>query len=228
MTGCDRILPLETGKPISSRLLGLSMIGYLYGGYSCQQMKQFLSATSLFQFQYTPKAGDLGVKFTASLSGSGNNWGIYARANDTVVFTGGQWDPYVPDIYDYSRTANSADAVLVLDATSKPPFDPSATYTFVISSQNCDSNQLKVEAEPIVAVPDAGPEAGPVKDAAPDTGKPKEAGVDGAPNLDFDEAELGGGACGCRTGSAAPARSLWLIALLAAWAAGRRRRAPAA
>ncbi|MBI5534266.1 MAG: hypothetical protein HY898_16195 [Deltaproteobacteria bacterium] len=231
MVGCSRILELTTAKPIKSSLMGLSFVGELFGGYGCSQMKQFLSLSSTFQFRYTPKPEDKGAKFSVDLGAGGTlKWGIFVRANDSVIFSGGQGEQFAPSVFDYSIKNISADnGALVIDDKSDPPFDPSATYTMVIGHQNCPSGSATVSVEALTATgPDAGPEAGPDaplpvdagKDSTapkPDSGVKSDAGNPPPMAID-DGVEAGGGACSCRTAgrtsSATGALSLLAMALL--------------
>jgi MYXO-CTERM domain-containing protein len=227
LTSCSRILDLQPNTPIKSHMIGLSMMGWISGGYSCDEISQVYSDTTLFQFRYQPSPEDEGVRFEVTLNGGGDDWGLYASRDEPVYFAGGYDEVFRPDVFEYSKLLTNQNlAELVIDKSSSPPFDPSLSYVMVVGSKNCQGATVSVTASGKLPVPDAGPEAGPEggKDAASDA-KKDGAARDGAAAAE-DLAEMAGGSCACR--SAGPrAAGVPLPALLAALAlaGGLRRRA---
>lgn len=233
---CPRFLDLEEKKGLTSYMLGLDFVGELMGGYPCNQLKKYLALSSTFQFKYKPEPGATSVRFKVELDdvmGSGShNWGVYVSRDTPVLFGGGYNDPPKPDQYDHKKEGlTTTSGELVIDANSDPPFDPKWEYHVVIAHTNCAFTRATITAEssdePIVT--DAGVEAGADAAIPPpkDAGIPKEAGVaDAAPPIEnelVDDAEITGGACGCRTAGAPEPKAAWLLAGLAALFAARRR-----
>ena len=234
LTTCSRVLPLAADKPIKSRMIGIEMMGWIFGGLSCDEMQQYYGASdsTLFQFEYKPAPEDEGVRFQVSLGGGGSDWGIYASRNEPVYFAGGNGEMFRPDTYEYSATVtNKNSAELVIDKNSNPPFDPKMSFVMVVGSANCQGTTVTVTASATVSIPDAGPEAGPEagKDAAPDV--KKESGLPLFPDSGdaaasaLDNAEVAGGSCACSSaGTRAADGRLLSIAAIAALAGVLRKR----
>jgi len=239
---CPRFLDLVEGEHHQVYMVGLEFIGYLYGGYQCKQMEQYFGLSAPFQFKFKPEPGDKQLKIQVSLQdvqGGGDlDWGIYVRAGSPVLFDNGYYDPSVPKEFDYKvEKLWGYDGELVINLESSPAFDPSKEYYVAIAHKNCAFTQARITGtgdgsiDPpkpdggVEAGPEAGPEAGldAGKDAAPIK---KDAGgfEAGAPAALVDEAEIGGGACACRSAGAPTSKATWLLAGLAGLIVAARRR----
>jgi Zn-dependent metalloprotease len=228
---CKRFLSLDEGKSRVTNLLGLELIAMYMGG-SCKLLRDTygFELTSLFHFSYAVKSTDKAVRFKVDLTPLGSssnewNWDIYVRAGDGTTFQTSLMGMGDPDQFDHAVThITQPKGELVIDGSSQPPLDPTATYYMVILQRNCPTAQALVsvvtEQEPADAGTDVEePEAGPEQDAGPDAGQP-------AVNNGTDTT-VGGGACACRAAGHGGASRGALLFAAAALAAARRRRARA-
>lgn len=148
LDNCGRIIALAPGEKSRGTVFGLDLVGQLLGA-SCAQAQEFgVELPGLFHYSWTPSPGDTGVRFAveAAASGPGDvDYTIHARVNQPVSFESPQGLPQVSDSdYDVAHTIEAGE--LVIDASSDPPFDPSATYDFILVSRSCPSLALEVEA----------------------------------------------------------------------------------
>jgi hypothetical protein len=170
---CSRFLEVKPAKPRKTYLLGLDILGQLYGA-SCNTLKKYgMELTSIFQFWYAPAPSDklarLMVKHS-SVSGGSLDWDIYLRRNKPVTFSTYQMD-LQPDEFDTKvehLTATSGE--IAMTETSSPKFNPADKYHVVIFHRSCGTTLATVSAtgEPAITPPDAGPD-----------GQAPEAGGDG-------------------------------------------------
>lgn len=218
---CDALVPLRKGEPRVANLFGLDILAAFFGG-NCDSVKSFgAELQSFFHFEVTPEAEDELVRVSVDLlpQGGGDlSWKIYAATNGHVEFQPGMFLPVVSS-FDYaSADFTGADGELVIDASSDPPFDPNATYGFVIVHQNCPVAvaTLSTDATPPTTGEGGGGGAGG------DGGSGGEPGTGGGATGDqvIDEG------CGCRVVGPAPTSRwpLWLGVALGLSVLRRRRR----
>lgn len=221
---CGRIISLEPGESVRGTIIGLDVIGQLVGG-SCDDAIGFgVEIPSLFHYSWTPGPDDQGVKLSIELDPSGPgalDYSILARKNLPVGFTNGGFLP-TATVFDHDAQSFSQAGELIIDANSDPPFDPSATYDFVISSRNCPLTGTVVSAEAYVAPPveegGGGAGGGTTEDGGAGGAGGSGGGVDVADEDD---------GCGCALPgtSSTPTGAGALAAALALGALARRRRA---
>lgn len=231
---CDNELSLTEGESIATNMLGLDIVAQFIGG-GCQQAKQFVSLSSLFHFQATPKADAKAIRFKVDLfpdRASGLDWGIYVRRGEHVGFKS---QGFIPEISDFDYAVEHLDTrsgEIVIDENSDPPFDPSVTYHMVIGHQNCPLSSPEVSFESLdetpIGVGGAGGAAsgGTGGMASGGTGGVAPTGGAGGTNGADDAADETTG-CGCAVPgtSSTPSGSLLALALgLGAFIRRRRRR----
>lgn len=151
---CGRIVTLDPGETGTGVMFGLNLLGQLFGA-NCAQVQQFgIAVPSLFHYAWKPAATDKGVRISVDfqpLDGAGDiQVTLYARKNQPVTFTNATQFPSVSQ-FDNQGMITSDTGELILDENSDPPFDPSATYDFVLSSTSCPTLQFHVTAEAYTA-----------------------------------------------------------------------------
>jgi MYXO-CTERM domain-containing protein len=218
---CDPVTPLRKGEPRIASMFGLDLVGQLFGA-DCASVKMFVELQSLFQYEVTPDAGDDQVRVVVDMTAAGGgelDWKIYAAVNGHVQFQPGMFLPSVAS-WDYATESFAGDSgELAIDASSDPPFDPNASYTFVVIHQNCPFSEatLSTDAgETMTGTGGGGGAAGGAGGAGGDEGGGGNAGGD----------QVIDNGCGChvagdRSGLRWPA---WIALGLAGMAVARRRR----
>ncbi len=223
LDNCGRIISLEVGDTSPATILGLDLLGAAFGA-NCDTVKGFgVAVPSLFHYSFTPASGDTAIKFTADMTPQGGGdveYTIFARANQPVEFSPGAGG-FIPEVsdFDYSIAITSDLGELVIDASSDPPFDPTATYDFVISSTSCPTLGMVASVGPYTPPP---PAEGGGGAGGGGTGGDTGTGGNGA---DGDDEEDDG--CGCKlaTEQGSSSGAPWLgLAALALLGIGRRRR----
>jgi MYXO-CTERM domain-containing protein len=219
LTECDPELPLRPGEPRTSFLIGFDLVAQFFGG-TCESVKDFgLLLHSMFHYVVTPEPDSEGIAIRASLipEGSGQlSWGLYGRAQQHVTFASSSG--FFPELSDYDHAVegiSTTSGELVIDASSDPPFDPSATYHVVLVHQNCPTAEALIELDEPGPPTGAGGSGGSASSGAGGVG-----GGDGPAPLPPVEVE----GCGCRTGAAPSQGAAWLLLLGLGWALRRRRR----
>ncbi len=227
---CGRIVGIAAGQERRGFMIGLDIIGQFVGG-GCAQAQQFgVELPTLFHYAYKPGASDVAVKIATDMTPDSNgdlDYTIYARANEPVHFnTGGGFIPTV-DLSDYSVVATTEQGELIIDASSTPPFDPSATYDIVVVNRSCPDLQMVLTANPHVPVDPgeggggAGAGGQPANGGGGATGEGGQGGG-GEPTDDTDDG------CGCKVvggaGAADHGPTAIALAALAAVAIRTRRR----
>lgn len=243
LDNCDRTQALQEGKPMSTIMGGLDYVGYMFGA-SCSQVKNYgIELTSMFQFKFTPAADAKGIKLDThlmDLSGGGAlDWAIYARKGSMVRFSSGgnQMTP-TPSTYDYVLNNQTAEnGSLTIDASSDPPFDPTADYYFIVVHQNCPDEEATLVGSSVMDLPtDAGADSASEPDAAgADGGAETDSGEDALADAGSStSADAGGppaatgsdddGGCGCSTPSHGGSAGAGALLALGLAVAARRRR----
>ncbi len=144
---CDQIIAIDAGESKKVLVLGLDLIGDLLGG-NCSQAKQFgANMQSLFHFSRKPAATDSALRFTVDATTFGGGGDVelvlYVRKGNHVTFKSSGLLPEVNQ-FDYSVPVNASTGEIVIDASSDPPFDPSAEYFFAITSSSCPNVKITV------------------------------------------------------------------------------------
>ncbi|NUP08327.1 MAG: hypothetical protein HOW73_19930 [Polyangiaceae bacterium] len=226
---CGRIIALSEGQTTNGTLFGLELLGQAFG-QSCSSLQQFgLAMPSLFHYSWTPSAGDIGVRFSVTMTpiggGGGPEYTIFARANDTVRFSSAGGFPSV-SVSDYSADFDVETGELVIDASSDPPFDPNATYDFVVVSSSCPTLAMEASAGPFEPmVNEGGGGAGGANEGGTNAAGGNDStggGGSGGDGADDDEDD----GCGCKTVGApagTPVGALLGLGALAVVVARRRR-----
>ena len=226
LSTCGRVIAIDE-TPGSGTAFGLETIGAGFG-VSCETLKDFgITLPSLFHYSAAPSAGDVGIRFalTDEVLGNGDlDYSLYVRKDEPVSFQiSGQGIPEV-DEFDYEAVENDSDGEIVIDASSDPPFDPSARYHLVLVSRSCPALAFQITASP--ATPSTG-EGGAGGGPAPSGGAGEGAGGSdgGAGGGGSDEGDEG---CDCRGSASAPTSlGASLLLGLAGLFFSRRRRAGA-
>jgi MYXO-CTERM domain-containing protein len=144
---CDQTIAIDSGETKKVQVIGLDLIGQLLGG-SCSQAKQFgATMQSLFHFSKKPAAGDQALRFTVDATTFGGGGDVeltlYVRKGNHVTFKSGGFLPEVNQ-FDYSMPVNASTGEIIIDASSDPPFDPSAEYFFAVTSSSCPNLKITV------------------------------------------------------------------------------------
>jgi hypothetical protein len=205
---CGRVIPVADGGEARGTLFGLDLIGQLFG-QSCAGVKEFgIAIPSLFHYSFSPAADDTALRFSVAMTPSGGGdveFTIWARASSPVGFSSGAGG-FIPEVtaFDYKIMVTAANGELVIDASTDPPFDPSATYDFVVTSTSCPNLAMDVSVAAIPSPPSDGGGGGQGAGGAPEGG----AGGDAGNPEDTDDG------CGCRvTGVDQPWRRSAFFAL---------------
>ncbi len=211
LDNCGRVIALGEGETTQSTIIGLDLLGQLFG-QSCSAVQSFgVAFPTLFHYSFTPAASDKAIKFDVNMNPQGGGdvqYTIYARVNDTVSFDLG-FGGLLPEIkdFDYSAAITEQAGSLVIDANSDPPFDPSATYDFVVVSTSCPTLEAEFSVasyEPPVNEGGSGPGTG---GEAPSGGETAAGGSGGGGAADDDDDD----GCGCKTaGDREPTSRAWL------------------
>jgi MYXO-CTERM domain-containing protein len=225
LSTCGRVIAIDDA-PGAGTAFGLDTIGAGFG-VSCEALQGFgVTLPSLFHYSAAPGAQDVGIRFSlvGEVMGSGDlDYSLYVRRNEPVSFQiSGQGIPEV-DEFDYESVENDSSAEIVIDASSDPPFDPSARYHLVLVSRSCPALAFEISASP--ATPSTG-EGGAGGGPATTGGAGEGAGgaEGGAGGGGDDEGEDG---CDCRgsgSGSAPTSAGASLLLGLAGLILSRRRR----
>lgn len=223
---CEKVLELTEGGSHTSTLFGLDLVAQAFPGGTCAAVKDFgLTLQTLFHYRHMPAEGSEALRFSVDMSAIGGgelDWSIHVRKGEHVTFRSGGFLPEV-DEYDQAQNFTGNAGEIVIDATSTPPFDPTAEYFAVVVHQNCPNALATITAGEFT--PDNG-EGG--AGGAPGTGA---AGGSGGANAGGDAAEsfsAAGGGCSCRATGAESTRAAWPWALVVlSGALYRRRRARA-
>lgn len=223
---CGRIVTLAPGQSVRGTIIGLDIVGLLVGA-SCEDVVGFgVEIPSLFHYSWTPGPNDKGVKLSITLEPDGPgaiDYSIVARKNQPVGFSGGGFLP-TATAFDHDASSFSETGELIIDENSDPPFDPSATYDFVIASRNCPLTSTVVSAEAYEAppVPEGGGGAG---GSSNEDGGAGGAGGEGGGADDLDDDDDDGCGCALPGSSSTTGAGGALAAALALGALARRRRA---
>ena len=152
LDSCGRIIPLASGQQGNGTIFGLDILGQAFGA-SCSQLQGFgLVIPSLFHYSHTPAGDAVGVKLVVSGTSIGPGSlvvNVYARKNQPVMFSQNGPVPVASD-FDHKIELTDGSGELVIDASSDPPFDPTATYNFVLDSGSCPTYQFTATAETIL------------------------------------------------------------------------------
>ena len=145
---CDQVIPIDDGEKKTFEVLGLELIGQVIGG-NCSQAQQFgVTMQGLFHFSHKPAPTDTALRFKVDMKTQGGGGSpdvtLYVRKGQHVSFKNGSFLPEV-NKFDYSAAVQADSGELVIDASSDPPFDPSAEYFFVMTSVSCPNLQVTLE-----------------------------------------------------------------------------------
>jgi MYXO-CTERM domain-containing protein len=215
---CDQVVPLRKEEPRTATLFGLDILAQVFES-SCVQVKGFgAELPSFFQFRVTPDAGDEALRFRVDMApqnGGELSWKIYGRADDAVIFQSGMFLPEVAEFDYVSEPFTATEGEMVIDELSNPPFDPEATYTFVIVHQNCPVSIATLSTDAPVPMAGTGGAGG--------AGTGGEGGAGGGNDAGGQVIQDG---CGCHLAGDAPDSSwpAWLALGLGLAVRRRRRR----
>lgn len=233
---CDDVIPLIGEEPRHATVFGLDLLAQLAGA-SCGQLQSFgLEIQSIFHFSGQAPGGDSATFHldVASLGGGSDvKYRLVVRKDQHVGFdSGGGFGLPAPSTYDHEASSEGPTLDLVIDASSDPPFDPSATYYAVIVSQSCPTIGADISLRsgggegPTTTTGAGGDDAGPSTTAtsAVTTGAGA-GGGDGGGSDGGDSLEGDDDGCGCEVaGAGRPGGALAALGALAAAALLRMRR----
>jgi len=224
LTTCEKVLELTAGTAHTSPLSGLNVIAEDAGAPTCAELKSFgMSLHSLFHYRHEPVEGGEALRFAVDMSALGGgelDWTIHARKGEHVVFQPAEFGPAV-DEYDHAARHSGTSGELIIDASSTPPFDPTASYYAVIVHQNCPTALASISADVLETDSGGGASGGA---AGGGIGGLSEAGG-GAGDAGFTAA---GGGCSCRAARPRPTRLPALLAFAGLLCASYLRRRPRA
>lgn len=222
LDACDHVIPLDAGEAKTINVLGLDLLGQLFGASCAALQSQDFQFQGLFHFSHQPAtdAGVLRFQVTATPTAGGGSpqFSIFVRKGQHVgLSSGGGFSLPAPVEFDAQVDVDAASGELVLEGAS---FDPTAEYFFLIMNRGCPSLSLSVTPfdEPASTTTSSSSSTG--------GGATTGAGAGGAGGADADEDILDDDdGCDCRAaGTEGPSRTAGALALLGLAALARRRR----
>jgi MYXO-CTERM domain-containing protein len=225
---CDQTLALEDGQSRSVGMIGLSLLGQLFGG-SCEALKGGgFQMQSFFHFSRATKATDEAVHFKIDMQPetSGDvSFTVFVRKEFHVTFIApGGFSLPAPTVFDAKFDFAGPTGDVVLDKDSMPAFEPGATYFIAVVHSSCPNVQMTTSADNIDTTPPVSSSSTVASTGAGGAGG--EGGSSGSG--EGARGELAGGGCDCTVGDeASGARQTGGVLALAALGlslARRRRR----
>lgn len=224
LDACDHVIPLDAGESKTINVLGLDLLGQLFGASCAALQSQDFQFQGLFHFSHQPDASSSVLRFqvdaTPTMGSGAPQFSIYARKGQHVGLSGGGgFSLPTPVDFDLQADVDAASGELVIEGAA---LDPSAEYFFLIMNRGCPSLSLSVttSTDPISTTTSSSSSTSGGGTTTSTTGAGGSGGGDGA---DDDEEDDDG--CDCRSaGTEGNSRSAAALALLGLAALGRRRR----
>jgi MYXO-CTERM domain-containing protein len=224
---CDEELPLADGQERSVQILGLSLLGQLFGA-SCSQLQAGgFRMQSLFHFARETKATDEAVRFRLEMEPDSSgpvSFSVFVRKEFHVTFTSsGGFSLPEPTVFDAQFDFDTPTGDVVLNAESMPEFEPGATYFIAVTHASCPSLKMTVSADDVnssmtTSSSSSSSSSSGVGGAGGDGGGANGGGGAGG------DGEVTGGGCDCSVSDDSTSGAAgFALAALALAVAGRRR-----